>query len=416
MNKFAYDLPKDLYKGLRVRPSMDMIANMIEKDPYKLKYPDRSATFYLNSPQFLSILQDTNVGLAEQSKRLEKHKIAEAMARMNDEGGVGDSLFNTSYETASSGGGDIEMISSPELRRRNLEARVRKAREENEKVARQEAERKEQEKRDYEYAQFLKRQEEEARRIQVQLAQATAAASSAHPVAVAGSSLVPGISQEQLQAMVKGFVAAYNNPPPTPPINITYLTPQQRQAQQGIVPRVSPFGSTPFRLSEDVMTDSVPAALPVKRTSEDVALPSAKAKVTPTLENLGKGIGMPEGLPKQAKSTVRKSETKQGKNQELEDQLSEVLLEYYSRDAIRSAFTRRFPENTKIPKASGELDYVSKATKSDISKEWIKRVSKRGTAALTSEIEGIKDERKRLSKAAAPKAASFPPVGVGGAS
>ena len=174
MNKFAYDLPKDWYKGLRVRPSMDMIANMIEKDPYKLKYPDRSATFYLNSPQFLSILQDTNVGLAEQSKRLEKHKIAEAMARMNDEGGVGDSLFNSSYVSATSGRQDIEMDSSPELRRRNLEARLRKAIEENEKAARQEAERKEQEKRDYEYAQFLKRQEEEARRIQVQLAQTTA--------------------------------------------------------------------------------------------------------------------------------------------------------------------------------------------------------------------------------------------------
>ena len=113
---------------------------------------------------------------------------------------------------------------------------------------------------------------------------------------------------------------------------------------------------------------------------------------------------------------MRKSETKQGKNQELEDQLSELLLEYYSRDAIRSAFTRRFSENTKIPKTTGELEYVSKATKSDVAKEWIKRISKRGSTALASEIEQIKEEKRRLSTAVAPKAASFPPVGVGGAS
>ena len=52
MNKFAYGLPKDLYKGMRIRPSMDMIANMIETDPFKIKYPNRDASFYFNSPQF----------------------------------------------------------------------------------------------------------------------------------------------------------------------------------------------------------------------------------------------------------------------------------------------------------------------------------------------------------------------------
>jgi hypothetical protein len=92
MNKFSYGLPKDLYKGMRVRPNMDIIANMLEKDPYRIKYPDREATFYLNSPQFLSVLQDTNVGLAEQSKRLEKQKMAEAMARLNNVGGSADTV------------------------------------------------------------------------------------------------------------------------------------------------------------------------------------------------------------------------------------------------------------------------------------------------------------------------------------
>ena len=33
MNKFMHGLPKDLYKGMRVRPSMESIVNHIEKDP-----------------------------------------------------------------------------------------------------------------------------------------------------------------------------------------------------------------------------------------------------------------------------------------------------------------------------------------------------------------------------------------------
>jgi hypothetical protein len=142
---------------------MDIIANMLEKDPYRIKYPDREATFYLNSPQFLSVLQDTNVGLAEQSKRLEKQKMAEAMARLKNVGGSADTV---TYETASEGDGSMGMMSPETLRRQNLEARARRAREERERLAKQEEDRREQERRDYEYAQFLRRQEEEARRIQ----------------------------------------------------------------------------------------------------------------------------------------------------------------------------------------------------------------------------------------------------------
>ena len=51
MNKFAYGLPKDLYNGMKVRPTMDTIANDIIKGPYRIRYPNRDATFYLNSPQ-----------------------------------------------------------------------------------------------------------------------------------------------------------------------------------------------------------------------------------------------------------------------------------------------------------------------------------------------------------------------------
>ena len=90
MNKFAYDLPKDLYKGMKVRATMDTIANDIIKGPYRIRYPNRDAAFYLNSPQFLSLLQDTNVGLAEQSKQLEKQKIREAELNVEGRGGVVD--------------------------------------------------------------------------------------------------------------------------------------------------------------------------------------------------------------------------------------------------------------------------------------------------------------------------------------
>jgi hypothetical protein len=136
---------------------------------------------------------------------------------------------------------------SPEtLRRQNLEARARRAREERERLAKQEEDRREQERRDYEYAQFLRRQEEEARRIQAEIARAAAASSSQHPIASSSASLlVPGMTQERLIALAKGFIESSRIPPP---IDITYLTPQQRQAQQGIVPQARlPFG--PFGLN-----------------------------------------------------------------------------------------------------------------------------------------------------------------------
>ena len=96
---------------MRVRPSMDMIANMIDKDPYNIKYPDRDATFYSNSPQFLGILQDTNVGLAEQSKQLTKQKLAQELSISRVRGGVVDLSLDrdvsgeTGYATPSSGAG-----------------------------------------------------------------------------------------------------------------------------------------------------------------------------------------------------------------------------------------------------------------------------------------------------------------------
>ena len=61
---------KKLYEGMKIRPSMDMIANLIENDPYRMKYPDKNATLYLNSPRFLNLRTDAGVDLDEQNKKI----------------------------------------------------------------------------------------------------------------------------------------------------------------------------------------------------------------------------------------------------------------------------------------------------------------------------------------------------------
>lgn len=103
---------------MRVRPSMDMIANMIEKDPYKIKYPDRDASFYLNSPQFLSLLQDTNVGLLEQSKNLAQRQVVEARVVAEGRGGVVDRAVDTGTTTTDVGTNVYEGQMLPELLRK----------------------------------------------------------------------------------------------------------------------------------------------------------------------------------------------------------------------------------------------------------------------------------------------------------
>ena len=131
MNKFAYDLPKDLYKGMRIKPSMDMIANTIEKDPFRIKYPDRGATFYLNSPQFLSLIQDNSVGLAEQSKNLAKRQLAQAMAQAEGRGGVFDMAVDDAVSTT--GDDEYEKRAQDEADKMQEQERTRKLREEYER-------------------------------------------------------------------------------------------------------------------------------------------------------------------------------------------------------------------------------------------------------------------------------------------
>jgi hypothetical protein len=140
-------------------------------------------------------------------------------------------------------------------------------------------------------------------------------------------------------------------------INIRYLIPGQGSAMDPRfsitpqVPRTIPlFRPMPFSLSDDVedaMTDAPPASRPVKRSSEDEATsPTSKARTDE-----------PEREPTiRTKNPVKKTETKQTKIQNIQDELSEILLEF-SVDALRSKFARRFPNNTKVKKKKVVADH-----------------------------------------------------------
>ena len=166
-------------------------------------------------------------------------------------------------------------------------------------------------------------------------------------------------------------------------IPIIYTSAEDRARQQGIVPCMSGQGQ---RLSADDMSDIVHSGISTKRRSSDPPTPKAKAKVEAVEEEGYVFTG------KTAKNPVKKTEIKQEKVLELEDQLSEELTSsYYNRGTIRSAFVRRFPDNTKIPDESGTLQYISASNKSDVIKEWMKRVKAKGAKALSSEINQLKE-------------------------
>ena len=61
------------FAGLRKRDSYDEIVNYIETDQTKMNYPNRSATFFLNTPQYSSLLE--NDGLDEHEEQIKKSKI-----------------------------------------------------------------------------------------------------------------------------------------------------------------------------------------------------------------------------------------------------------------------------------------------------------------------------------------------------
>jgi hypothetical protein len=160
------------------------------------------------------------VGLAEQSNNLAKEQLREAELRAMGQAGMVDMAMTPSssgssvtvdsegntyrtargnrFRTASSGMQGLVETSPQTLGTQNVQARAsqfaRAARDPrtlrsqiassvSAQMVRQGEDRQEMERRDYEYAMFMARQQEEERRIAQELARATAAASSAHPVA-----------------------------------------------------------------------------------------------------------------------------------------------------------------------------------------------------------------------------------------
>jgi hypothetical protein len=65
------------YNGLRKRDTYDEIVHTLETETLKLKYPNRSATFMLNSPQVSAIRYGTALDIDEQTEKMNKNKIIE---------------------------------------------------------------------------------------------------------------------------------------------------------------------------------------------------------------------------------------------------------------------------------------------------------------------------------------------------
>ena len=65
------------YIGMRKRDTYDEIVNSLENDTLKLKYPDRAATFMLNSQQVSNIKYGTSLEVDEMHEKLNKSKIIE---------------------------------------------------------------------------------------------------------------------------------------------------------------------------------------------------------------------------------------------------------------------------------------------------------------------------------------------------
>jgi len=72
---------------------------MVDKDPYKMDYHNRDATFYLASPQFLNSLNDSGLDLDEQSKNLAKQQMMQSQARAGGRGGAVDMAVDSDAES-----------------------------------------------------------------------------------------------------------------------------------------------------------------------------------------------------------------------------------------------------------------------------------------------------------------------------
>ena len=60
------------YKGLKKRVSYGDLANVLETDKAKIKYPDRRATVFLNDPRVLAVTSATDIEMNEQQENITK--------------------------------------------------------------------------------------------------------------------------------------------------------------------------------------------------------------------------------------------------------------------------------------------------------------------------------------------------------
>ncbi len=374
MNKFAYGLPKDLYKGMRVRPSMDMIVNYIEKDPYKIKYPNRDATFYLNSPQFLNLLNDSGLDLDEQSKNQAKHQLMLAQARAGGRGGAVDLATDSEadeYMSASSeGSSSYRRRVTEELNRMREQERIRR---ENEDYLRRQQE-------------ALDKANELQRQRAMELARQAASSSSAHPVASSAAASSPSISPEMMQAMFASVLLQQQRQQ-TP--LITYLNPGSGDSQ-GITPII------PQRIYQGASSASGSALVPASSSryseNEDAtkrARVEPKAKAEPAS---GASSSSTPSIPAKTRADLDREE-----EWRLKKELKELLSSAeYNVDDIRKKFRDKYPGVRRVGDKA-----LSSAKKKDIIEEYINRI--KGSRDVRGSISGVKEElRTRRSAVSAP--------------
>jgi hypothetical protein len=118
------------YNGMRVRPSMDQIVGLIENDPYKIRYPNRNASFIINSPYMLNMMGSSGIDLEEQSQRQKKYM----MEQLNSKGIVDDTVDDDDFKSVVSddpmkpgpASPGVGMLSPEELRQQNIYSRARR--------------------------------------------------------------------------------------------------------------------------------------------------------------------------------------------------------------------------------------------------------------------------------------------------
>jgi hypothetical protein len=79
------------YSGLRKRESYDDLVRYIEKDPNKIKYPNRTATFLEQSHYMKQLGGEDYMAMEEQQLRASKEKVKEDVIRERAGGGEGTS-------------------------------------------------------------------------------------------------------------------------------------------------------------------------------------------------------------------------------------------------------------------------------------------------------------------------------------